>query len=146
MADILHRIGIEHSSTEQVYRALTTIDGLAGWWTTDTTGQADDSITFRFGSVGGCDVKVRDLQPARRVAWEIVGGPDEWIGTTVSFDLTQDGDWTIVLFAHSDWREPVEFMHHCSTKWGSFLMSLKALCETGTGAPHPHDVQISNWH
>jgi hypothetical protein len=37
-------------------------------------------------------------------------------------------------------------MHHCSTKWGSFLMSLKSLGETGKGAPAPRDVQISDWH
>ncbi|UXN75436.1 hypothetical protein N8D56_12055 [Devosia sp. A8/3-2] len=43
------------------------------------------------------------------------------------------------------WKEPVEFMHHCSTKWGTFLMSLKALIDTGKGLPHPHDVLIDNW-
>jgi len=37
-------------------------------------------------------------------------------------------------------------MYHCSTKWATFLMSLKQLVETGTGAPHPDDVRISNWH
>ena len=37
-------------------------------------------------------------------------------------------------------------MHHCSTKWATFLMSLKPLVETGAGAPAPRDVQISNWH
>lgn len=50
------------------------------------------------------------------------------------------------MFAHAGWREPVEFMNHCSTKWAIFLMSLKSLVETGSGAPHPRDVQISNWH
>jgi hypothetical protein len=50
------------------------------------------------------------------------------------------------LFEHAGWSEPVEFMHHCSTKWGSFLMSLKSLVETGAGAPAPQDVQISDWH
>ena len=39
------------------------------------------------------------------------------------------------MFKHQGWKEPVEFMHHCSTKWGSFLMSLKSLVETGEGAP-----------
>ena len=34
-------------------------------------------------------------------------------------------------------------MHHCSTKWATFLMSLKSLVETGTGAPSPHDVHIA---
>jgi hypothetical protein len=31
MADILHRIGVEHSSPKQLYDALTTLDGLSGW-------------------------------------------------------------------------------------------------------------------
>jgi len=37
-------------------------------------------------------------------------------------------------------------MHHCSTKWALFLMSLKSLVENGQGAPHPHDVKIDNWN
>ena len=54
-----------------------------------------------------------------------------------------DGEWTIVLFAHAGWREPVEFMNHCSTKWAIFLMSLKSLLETEKGTPNPHDPNIS---
>lgn len=145
MVDILHRVGVT-ATPEKVYEALTTVDSLAAWWTTDTSGDGDGTLMFRFGDVGGFDMKVLDLEPGRRVLWEVIDGPAEWIGTTVSFDLTQDGDWTIVLFAHAGWREPVEFMNHCSTKWAIFLMSLKSLVETGTGAPHPNDVQISNWH
>jgi hypothetical protein len=58
----------------------------------------------------------------------------------------QDGDYTIVLFKHEDWKEPVEFMHHCSTKWAIFLLSLKELVETGKGSPFPDDVKIDNWN
>jgi uncharacterized protein YndB with AHSA1/START domain len=145
MTDILHRVGIT-ATADQVYDALTTVEGLAGWWTTDTTGEEDGVLAFRFGEVGGFDMKVLDRQPSRRVEWEVVDGPVEWIGTRVTFDLTQDGEWTIILFAHTGWREPVEFMYHCSTKWATFLMSLKSLVETGSGAPHPRDVAISNWH
>ena len=90
-------------------------------------------------------MKVVALDPGRRVLWEVVDGPAEWIGTTVSFDLTQDGDFTVLLFKHGGWREPVEFMSHCSTKWATFLMSLKALVETGKAAPYPNDVHIDNW-
>jgi uncharacterized protein YndB with AHSA1/START domain len=145
MVDILHRVGIT-ARPDQVYDALTSVDGLSRWWTTDTTAEADGLLKFRFSEVGGFDMKVIELQPAERVLWEVVDGPSDWLGTTVTFDLAQDGEWTIVLFEHADWREPVEFMNHCSTKWAVFLMSLKSLVETGTGAPHPHDVQISNWH
>ncbi|MCW2529226.1 MAG: Aha1 domain protein, partial [Pseudonocardiales bacterium] len=139
------RVGITDTPAK-VYDALTTIDGLAGWWTSDTTADADGTLVFRFGEVGGFDMKVLEQQPNRRVQWEVIDGPDEWIGTTVTFSLTQEDDWTIVRFSHAGWREPVEFMNHCSTKWAIFLMSLKSLVETGTGAPHPDDVQISNWH
>jgi hypothetical protein len=36
-------------------------------------------------------------------------------------------------------------MHHCSTKWATFLMSLKALIEIGEGSPSPRDVKIDSW-
>ena len=147
MPDILHRIGTT-TAPEKVYDALTTIDGLGGWWTSDTQGDATTggTITFRFGDVGGFDMKVLEERPNERVAWEVTDGPEEWVGTRISFDLKQEDGYTIVLFTHADWREPVEFMAHCSTKWATFLMSLKEMVETGAGAPHPEDVRISNWH
>lgn len=147
MADILHRIGVEGSAPDKVYDALTTLDGLSGWWAENTSGDTGlgGVIEFRFGP-GGFDMKVAEADPGRRVRWDVVGGPAEWIGTSIQWDLRQDGDYTIVLFKHEGWREPVEFMYHCSTKWGTFLMSLKELLETGKGAPDPRDVKISDWH
>jgi uncharacterized protein YndB with AHSA1/START domain len=151
MADILHRVGIKASS-EKVFKALATRDGLAGWWTTLTQwdGKLGSTIKFRFSEngreIGGCDVKVAELRPAERVLWRVTEGPSEWVGTKVSFELKQEGDYAIVLFKHLDWKEPVEFMHHCSTKWAVFLISLKELVETGKGTPNPDDPQISNWH
>jgi uncharacterized protein YndB with AHSA1/START domain len=146
MVDILHRVGIT-SAPEEVYAALTTLDGLAGWWTRNTTGDTglDGVIAFRFDG-GGVDMRVVELVEGKHVLWEVVDGPAEWIGTQVSFELSRAGDWTIVLFAHRGWAEPVEFMHHCSTKWATFLLSLKQDLETGAGTPHPIDVQISDWH
>lgn len=147
MVDIVHRIGIENSTPEQVYEALSTIEGLAGWWTTDTSGVSEvgGTIAFRF-IPGSIYMSVKELVPAKSVVWEPVEEPAEWIGTEVSFALRQEGDFTIVLFEHRGWAEPVEFMYHCSTKWASYLLSLKQLVETGTGAPSPHDLQISDWH
>jgi uncharacterized protein YndB with AHSA1/START domain len=148
MVDILHRIGVQTPSPEKVYDALTTVDGVAGWWTEDTTGREDVGgvLELRFPPVGGFDLEVVERRPDERVVWRVVDGPAEWIGTTVEWDLRQDGDWTVVMFAHRGWSEPVEFMHHCSTKWASFMLSLKAWVETGVGAPAPRDVAISDWH
>ena len=149
MPDILHRVGIKTSSPDNAYKALTTIEGLSAWWTNDTQGEGDKVggvLQFRFGGRGGFDIKVLELHPARRVLWQVIDGPEEWIGTRIRFDLKQDDDFTIVLFKHEGWKEPVEFMHHCSTKWGLFLMSLKSLVETGKGQPSPNDIKIDNWN
>jgi uncharacterized protein YndB with AHSA1/START domain len=144
--DILHRVGIK-ASEHDVYKALTTRDGLAAWWTNNTQGDENVGgvLQFRFGP-GGFDMKVLELDPSRHVLWQVVDGPEEWIGTKVRWDLKRDGDYTGIMFKHEGWREPVEFMHHCSTKWAIFLMSLKSLLETGRGAPDPNDVKIDNWN
>ena len=144
MVDILHRVAVAQTSPEKVYDALTTTDGLAGWWTTDTTGDAAEGgvIAFRFPP-GGFDMKVLETTPSEHVRWEVVDGPDEWVGTTIDWRLRTDDDWTVVMFRHEGWAEPVEFMHHCSTKWATYLMSLKSLLETGVGAPAPRDVHVA---
>lgn len=152
MADIIHRVGIK-ASPDKVFRALSTIEGLAGWWTADTSGASEigRTITFQFRdpngkTIGGFDMEVLKQEPFKRVQWKCVKGPEEWIGTDISFDLKQENDFTIVLFGHHNWRESIEFMAHCSTKWGVFLMSLKELIETGKGKPAPRDIKIDNWN
>jgi uncharacterized protein YndB with AHSA1/START domain len=147
MPDIIHRVGIRSSSTNRAYEALTTHEGLKGWWTGETSGKTEIGgvIHFAFGPHGFFDMQVLELDSQARVLWQVVDGPPEWVGTTVSFELKQEADFSIVLFKHQGWRAPVEFMHHCSTKWAIFLMSLKSLVESGKGAPYPNDVLIDNW-
>jgi hypothetical protein len=146
MVDILHKVGIKSSSLDDAYKALTTCEGLCAWWTNDTKGDNNlgGVLQFRFGA-GGFDMKVLELRPAGRVLWQVLDGPEEWIGTKISFDLEQESGWTIILFKHSGWKEPVQFMHHCSTKWAVFLLSLKSLLETGKGAPYPNDIKLDSW-
>jgi uncharacterized protein YndB with AHSA1/START domain len=146
MPDILHKVGIRSSSPDDVYRTLAAVEGLSRWWTSDTRGESKVGgvIQFRFGG-GGFDMKVLELQPGKGVLWQVVDGPEEWLGTKISFDLKQDSDWTIVLFKHAGWKEPVEFMHHCSTKWAVFLLSLKSLLENGKGRPWPNEIKLDSW-
>ena len=63
MPDILHRVGIK-SSLDDVYKALTTREGLAGWWTNDTQGESTVGgvLQFRFGA-GGFDMPVVVMAP-----------------------------------------------------------------------------------
>ncbi len=138
MPDILHRVGI-NSKPEKVFKALSTIDGLKHWWTTTTSGKPSKGGTINFGF---CSMKVTDSKPGRYVAWKCTRGPKDWIGTEVSFELAYKDKQTFVLFKHAEWKKPVEFMHHCSTKWAIFLMSLRDWVERGEGRPAPYDVKI----
>ncbi|HSV51097.1 MAG TPA: SRPBCC domain-containing protein [Burkholderiaceae bacterium] len=150
MVDILHSVGIK-SPLDAVYQALSTREGVAAWWAHDTKGESKVGgvLQFRFSSdgvvKGSIHMKVLELEPAKRVLWQVVDGPQEWIDTKVGFDLRQEGDYCILLFKHEGWKEPVDFMYHCSTKWAMFLMSLKSLLETGKGTPNPNDISITNW-
>jgi uncharacterized protein YndB with AHSA1/START domain len=131
------------ASATKVYEALATTEGLSSWWITGTTGdtRVGGVVRFRPGG-GGFDMKVVESKQGEVVRWECVGGPPEWIGTNLSFRLQAKGPETYVLFTHAGWREPVEFMHHCSTKWATFLLSLRSWTERGEGRPHPYDVKI----
>ena len=145
MADIRHRVGIG-ASPDTTYRALSTTEGLSGWWTRKVEG--DPAVGGRLRFLFGDDatvMEVTELVPGQRVAWRCVEGPDEWVGTDLTFDLSTSGNETVVLFTQAGWREPVPFMHHCSTKWAVFLLGLKAGLEGGAAMPFPDDQAISNW-
>ena len=152
MVDIIHRIGIR-SSASQVYKALATIEGLSNWWTEETSGdeQVGGRIEFVFRTESG-DIKgkmvmeVLELNSDKNVRWRCVDGPPEWVGTDLTFDLSQQDGQTIIMFGHRAWREAVEFTAHCSMKWAVFLLSLRAYVETGKGKPSPHDLKIDNWN
>ena len=143
MPDILHRVGIQ-APAAKVYRALTEQEGLAGWWTRNVKAPAGvgSVIQFRFDDRGFNDMKVLELQPNRLVRWQCVDGAKEWIGTEFTFDLKKNNGTTALLFAQRGWKEQVEFMHYCSTKWATYLLGLKSLCEGGKGTPYPDDVDI----
>jgi uncharacterized protein YndB with AHSA1/START domain len=152
MADITHRVGIKAPLSE-VYAAVSTVEGVAGWWTQQTSGSSKvgGTIGVRFHSpdgkeIGSMKMEVLTLDPNKKVQWRVISGPEEWVGTDVVFNLSQHGEYTIVLFGHKTWREANEFMAHCSMKWAIFMLSLKELVETGKGRPSPNDIKIDDWN
>jgi len=143
MAEIRHRVGIRGSVAE-IYRLLTTDTGLSQWWTTDTSGAGDvgSIIYFRFGN-DGPRFEVTELIANKLVRWRHYGEmPGAWIGTEILFEMLPEDNQTIVNFSHYNWQQADEFLAHCSTKWGGFMMSLKSSIETGRGQPYPDDIHI----
>jgi uncharacterized protein YndB with AHSA1/START domain len=153
MSEIRHRVGISAPLTD-VYDALSTPEGVATWWTRDASGDTSIGGKLAVGFGGpepGAIFELTELSaPDRpstsgRVVWRCIEGPSEWPGTTIQFDLGRQDDETVVVFTHAGWQEPVEFMHHCSTSWAYYLISLKHAVGGGQATPWPDNERISTW-
>lgn len=127
----------------KILQALTTLDGLSAWWTRETTGNAElgGIIHFTFGGNGGFDMQVLKSE-ADGVQWQCIQGPQEWLGTRIEFNLLHEATHNQLMFRHIGWSDETPFFHHCSTKWATFLLSLRDYVEQGQGQPFPDDVKI----
>jgi len=134
MASIKHLFHI-NGPKEEVYNALTSIDGLSNWWTVQTSGEAslNGALEFRFGELGCNKMKITALKPGELVKWECIDGPGDWIGTKISFQLDEKDGKTRVRFEHAGWKEENDFFGACSFSWGRYMESLRQLCQAGKG-------------
>jgi len=135
-----------HAAAAAIYRALTTLEGQRGWWTSDC--EVGDAVgqesVFRFDPMGEAHghmemrFRIDRLDADRTVAWTCVGqrnNPD-WQDTRLTFTLTPSGGKTRLDLVHSAWRERTVVYDACVAGWTHFMQSLKAYAETGTGTPH----------
>jgi uncharacterized protein YndB with AHSA1/START domain len=148
MPEILHRISID-APCHRVHDLVTTTDGIGRWWSgrpAEGGASVGGSFSVFFAdSQTPAAIFTLEAAAAARVVWRVTDGPDSWIGTAVTFDLrsTSDGGTTL-LFTHSGWAETSEFMHGCSTNWGTYLTSLETGAEGSGFHPFP-EGEISRW-
>ena len=160
MPNIHHELLIG-APAEKIYSAFTSQEGLSAWWSPDAKASPErDSVArFGFGSAYFKEMKITDLKPPKQVNWSCITGAEEWIGTTISFEL-QPGDkgtllhsrpeladqiqqsdgekGTLLILHHDGWKEQTPMFAECNYTWAQFLRSLKLLCETGKGRPWPN--------
>ena len=120
--------------TAQVFNAITTVEGLSNWWTTQTTGDTNlnGEIQFDFGDFKGPKMKVIEIIPNKKIVWECIES-DGWLGNTFTFLLDENEEKTRVRFSHDGWREQDDFYASCCFSWGRYLASLRQYCQTGNG-------------
>ncbi len=120
-----------------MYRALSTVEGLAQWWTVQTTGtsQLNDLIDFRFGERYFLQMKVIELQKDNLVKWECIHAEKDWIGTIISFEIESTEDLIRLRFSQDKWPTHSDFFAHCNLSWAKYLLSLKLFLENGKGSP-----------
>lgn len=135
---ICHRLLIA-APVETVFNALTTQEGLAAWWTPDTIAKPDTGSTLRFafGPDYFKEMKVEELKPYSKVKWLCIKAAEEWIGTTLTFELEPHRKGSVLYFHHDGWKDYTPEFASCSFDWALFFRSLKLLCEQGKGIPYP---------
>ena len=135
MADIKHKLAIK-TKPEIVYNAITSQEGLSGWWSKQTTAKPEIGFIniFVFGQFRN-ELKVTKLVPHKMVEWECIQSIEEWIGTYISFELEEKDEHTILRFSHGGWKAVTDTFAGSNFDWGRFMVSLKLFCETGTGTP-----------
>jgi uncharacterized protein YndB with AHSA1/START domain len=124
-----------NASREKVFEALSTIEGLANWWTTQTSGDPalGGTLEFRFGQMGGPDMKITELKPGEKLSWECLGSPHGWVGHRLHFNLDENEGKTRVRFSHDGWTQQDDFHAICNFSWARYMESLRQYCQTGKG-------------
>ncbi len=135
MPDILHSFLID-APPERVWPALTSNEGVGGWWSIGHTQLDGDpgslgAFLFRSRAVS-IRIQVTALQPHDHVGWRPIeaNAPGGWTGTTISFDLRSEGDGTRLDFAHRGFAEDNEGYRLVTGGWAQYLQNLKEQVET----------------
>ncbi len=135
---ICHRLSIA-APVEKVYQAITQQDGLAGWWTPDTIAKPEvgSILRFGFGPEYFKEMAVTELKPYSIVRWNCIKAYEDWVGTTLTFELEPHPKGCTLFFHHDGWEAYTPEFASCTHDWGLFFRSLKSLCEKGKGFPYP---------
>jgi len=138
MADIAMQIDVA-GEPKAILEALTSTDGVAGWWTTrnETSGTPGAINRYWFpGMESTHDMRViRADEDA--VEWECVGGPPQWIGTRVRWTLMPGRDGgTVVLLDHTGFPAVDTMYRIVTVGWVQMILRLKEHVETGKPVPY----------
>ena len=131
-----------------VYRAITTEEGIQGWWTTDCEvgGSIGATSTVRFGKTRNV-MRIDKLDAEREVRWSVVeqyhhapghiSRTNEWEGTVITFQLfPTDESGTRLDFRHEGLTPELDCDEICDSGWNRFLKSsLPAYVDEGKGNP-----------
>jgi uncharacterized protein YndB with AHSA1/START domain len=134
----IHHVFGTAAPREEVFAALTTAQGLSGWWSTIVKAGAGVGAVVHFTFAGDFnpDMRVTALEPPALVCWECVGGHEPWARNSFRFELGDKAGGTIVRFWQDYARELSDDAYGTyNFDWGYYLESLRLLSETGTGKP-----------
>jgi uncharacterized protein YndB with AHSA1/START domain len=130
------------SSRERVYDALTTLEGLRGWWTPIVSGSGLGGGELRFDFEGLDEQIVMQVELAVRpvsVRWHCVRHTSlpDWADTTLDFGLVERSPSACEIhFQHRGLTPKLDCYDSCSAGWDYFLASIARFVASGHGSPY----------
>jgi hypothetical protein len=132
-----------NATAEKVYNS---INQVATWWTGDLEGnptKLNDEFTVHFADIHVSTQKVIVLVPNKKVVWLVTKSnlnflkdKQEWNGTRISFEITEQANGTKVTFTHFGLVPQIECYKDCTKGWDYFFKgSLFKLLTEGKGTP-----------
>lgn len=115
----------------------------ADWWPgliTGSSAKPGDEFNYQYKDFHLSTQKVEEMIPNQRVVWRVTGSQiryvqdiDEWTGTRIIFELSEQDGKTLLRFTHEGLTPRIECFDSCSTTWDKILrQGLQALLITGT--------------
>lgn len=137
MADYQKTILVQ-ATPGALFDALTTLPGLASWWTRVTgSGETGGELRFFFDPPEPCVMHVDEATRATTVRWTVTECdflPD-WDGTRPTFTITAADGEAELHFQHHGLTEELDCIDMCTRGWDHFLGSLRQYVEVGQGMP-----------
>ena len=145
MPDILHDFPIA-APPQDVFRAVSTGEGLAQWWTERSVGSPRTGAEYElwFGPEYDWRGRVTQCDPSQSFELELVRADRDWAGTRVGFRLTatNEGGGTQVRFHHLGWPELNEHYRISCYCWAMYLRVLKRYLEHGESVPYAKRLDV----
>jgi uncharacterized protein YndB with AHSA1/START domain len=139
MADIALQIRVA-AEPETVYRAVSTPEGVAGWFTTGAEIGEGVGALHRLSFPGApmaWEFRVDEAAAGKRLAQTVIAGPPQWIDTEIVYALEADPEGgTVVRFDHTGFAEADDMFREVTMGWAGMFTRLKEYVETGTPAPY----------
>ena len=145
-----HAIAIEVAKPPR--HAFDCITAITTWWVapaSDFEGRStalDDEFVIRHGDVHYSRQKLVELVPDRKLVWLITDSrlawlaknQGEWTNTRLVFELTAEGDKTVIRFTHEGLVPELECFARVSEAWNMLIHDwLYAFITNGTSRPLP---------
>ncbi len=129
-------------------RAFEAIRDVRGWWSGAIEGgtrEVGDEFTYEVPGIHWCRFRVTKATAPSKISWLVTDSwltfteiKDEWTGTTVTFDISEQDGLTRVRFTHDGLVPEFECYELCSGAWAGYIAgSLRHLILTGMGSPNP---------